>query len=54
LTKTVACPTGTYGFQNKSLSFTATSTYTKAIIKITYGKSSGTVNFDLLSLMKAP
>jgi hypothetical protein len=54
LTKTVACPTGTYGFQKKSLSFTATSTYTKAIIMITYAKASGTANFDALSLMKAP
>jgi hypothetical protein len=54
LTKTVTCPTGTYAFTKKSLSFTTTSVYTKAVIKITYAKASGTVNFDAMSLMKAP
>jgi len=54
LTKTVTCPTGTYAFTKKSLSFTSTSTYTKAVIKITYAKASGAILFDGLSLMKAP
>jgi len=54
LTKTIACPTGLYLFQKKSLSFTTTNVYTKAVIKITYAKSTGTVWFDALSLMKAP
>ena len=45
---------GPYAFLKKTLSFTTTSAYTKVIIKITYAKASGTVNFDAVSLMKAP
>lgn len=53
LTKTVNCSTGTYTpFQKKTLTFNATSAYTKAIIRFTYSKASGTVWFDLVSLVK--
>lgn len=53
LTKTIPCKIGTYSvFAKKTLSFTATSTYTKAIIKFTYRKASGAVWFDAVSLSK--
>jgi hypothetical protein len=53
LTKTVACKTGTYAtFQKKTLTFNATSAYTKAVIKFTYSKASGTIWFDWISLTK--
>jgi hypothetical protein len=53
LTKTVACKTGTYAtFQKKTLTFNATSAYTKVVIKFTYSKASGTVWFDAVSLLK--
>lgn len=53
LTKTVACKTGTYAaFQKKTLAFNATSAYTKVVIKFTYSKASGTIWFDLISLLK--
>jgi len=52
-TKTINCPTGTYSiFQKKSLSFSTTSAYTKAVIKLTYSKASGKVWFDAVSLLK--
>jgi len=54
LTKTVNCTNGTYGFAKKMLNFTATSAYTKVVIKLTYAKASGAIYFDGLSLMKAP
>lgn len=53
LTKTVNCKTGTYGaFQKKTLSFNATSKYTKVVIMFTYKKAGGTIWFDLVSLKK--
>jgi hypothetical protein len=53
LTKTVACKTGSYAtFQKKTLSFNATSNYTKVVIMFTYNKASGTIWFDLVSLVK--
>jgi hypothetical protein len=53
LTKTIPCKTGTYAtFQKKTLSFNATSAYTKVVIKFTYSKAGGTVWFDAVSLMK--
>jgi hypothetical protein len=53
LTKTVPCANGTYTtFQRKSVTFSTTSAYTKAVIVFTYGKASGTVWFDAVSLMK--
>jgi hypothetical protein len=53
-TKTVPCGTGTFGYKKLSLSFLAGGTYTQVIIKLTYAKSTGTVWFDGLSLLKAP
>jgi hypothetical protein len=53
LTKTINCRTGTYSaFQQKTLTFNATSAYTKVVIKFTYSKASGTVWFDLVSLLR--
>ena len=52
LTKTVNCTTGTYGFQKKSLSFSTVAAYTKIVVKFMYTKSSGTIWFDLVSLVK--
>jgi uncharacterized repeat protein (TIGR01451 family) len=54
MTRTVYCSTGTYGFTQKLLNFTATSAYTKVVIKLTYAKATGTIYFDGLSLMKTP
>ena len=52
-TQTIACKTGTYTtFQQKTLSFNATSSYTKVVIKFTYSKASGTVWFDLAGLLR--
>ncbi|MBI5934097.1 MAG: choice-of-anchor D domain-containing protein [Chloroflexi bacterium] len=53
LTKTINCRTGTYAaFEQKMLTFNATSAYTKVEIKFTYSKSSGSIWFDLVSLIK--
>lgn len=53
LTKTVNCRTGTYGtFQQKTLSFTATTAFTKVVIRFTYAKASGAVWFDAVSLIE--
>ncbi len=53
LTKTINCRTGTYNaFEKKTLTFNATSSYTKVVIKFTYSKASGTIWFDLVSLIK--
>lgn len=49
-TKTLNCSTGTYSFQNKKLAFNSNVTFSKAIIKFTYSKSSGSVWFDAASL----
>jgi CSLREA domain-containing protein len=51
-TKAVNCPTGTFAFAMKTLSVTAPATYTSVVVKFTYSKSSGTVWFDLASLMR--
>lgn len=52
-TQTVNCATGTYvAFQQKTVSFTTPSAYTKAVIKFTYAKASGTVWFDAVSLLR--
>ena len=50
-TQTVNCATGTYGFQLKSLNFTAPKAYNKVVIVFTYSKASGTVWFDTVSLL---
>jgi hypothetical protein len=52
-TKTLKCPTGTtYAWKQAKLSFTAPAAYTKVVIKFTFSKASGTVWFDLVSLMR--
>jgi uncharacterized repeat protein (TIGR01451 family) len=54
-TKTITLPTGTYNFTKKSLSFTGPSgTYTTVKIVLIYSKSTGSVWFDILSLLQAP
>lgn len=53
LSKAVNCKTGTYAsFQKKTISFNATTAYTKVVIKFTYSKARGTIWFDLISLIK--
>ena len=52
-TKTVNCSSGTYtAFKQGKITFSATSAYNKAVIKLTYAKASGTIWFDLVSLVK--
>jgi hypothetical protein len=51
---TANCPTGSYGFQQKMLDFSAPSPYTKLVITITYSKAGGAIYFDGVSLLKAP
>jgi hypothetical protein len=52
-TKTLKCPTGAkYNWKQVKMNFTAPSAYTKTIIKFTYSKASGTVWFDLASLLR--
>jgi CSLREA domain-containing protein len=51
-TQTVNCATGIYGFQLKTLNFTAPKTYNKVVVVFTYYKASGTIWFDAVSLMK--
>lgn len=51
-TKTINCLPGTYDFQNTTVNFFASSTFTRAVIKFTYSKSSGSVWFDAVSLIK--
>jgi hypothetical protein len=50
--RSVACPTGTFDWTQKTLSFTAPLDYTRAVVKITVLKASGYVWFDGLSLIK--
>jgi len=50
--KTVNCGNGTYGFKQKTLSFTAPGDYTKIVIRFTYSKASGRVWFDAVSLVR--
>jgi uncharacterized repeat protein (TIGR01451 family) len=52
-TKVLNCGlTGTFAYTQKTLSFTAPAAYSKVVIVFTYSKASGTVWFDLVSLMK--
>jgi hypothetical protein len=51
-TKTIPCPTGTFGFLQKSLTFTAPGNFTKIVATFTYSKISGTVWFDNAGLFK--
>jgi hypothetical protein len=53
--KVLKCPAGvtyTTWRQATTMSFTAPGAYTKAIVKFTYSKASGTIWFDLVSLTK--
>jgi hypothetical protein len=52
-TKTLACGSvGTFAYKQRKLIFTAPAAYTQVMIKFTYSKASGTVWFDLASLLK--
>ena len=51
---TLNLPNGTYAFVQKKLSFVAPAAYNKVVIQLSYGKSSGTVWFDGLSLLQSP
>ncbi|MBI5933362.1 MAG: choice-of-anchor D domain-containing protein [Chloroflexi bacterium] len=51
-TKTVNCGTVTSAFQQKTLTFNTTAAFTSVKIVFTYSKASGTVWFDLASLLK--
>jgi hypothetical protein len=51
-TKTIACPTGSFGFQKKTATFTASAAFNKVVIVFTYFKPGGTVWFDAASLLK--
>ena len=51
MTKTVNCPIGTYAFTKKTFNFTATSAYTRAVIRFTYAKAGGWAWFDGASLI---
>jgi hypothetical protein len=53
-TKTVNCAIGTYpAFRKTTVSFiNPTYPYTKVVIKLTYAKTSGTIWFDAISLMR--
>jgi hypothetical protein len=52
LKTTVPCPTGTFNFVKKTVTLNPHEVYNKAVIKFTYSKTTGSVWFDLVSLMK--
>jgi hypothetical protein len=55
LKKVVTLPcgkAGTFGYTFKTLTFTSTTIYTKAVIKFTYNKASSSIWFDGVSLKK--
>jgi hypothetical protein len=52
-TVTLACgKTGTFAYTLRTITFTTTAAYTKAVIKFTYGKANSAVWFDVASLKK--
>jgi uncharacterized repeat protein (TIGR01451 family) len=52
-TKTLACGlNGTFAYKQRKLTFTAPAAYTSVKIVFTYSKASGTVWFDLVSLLR--
>ena len=53
-TKTITFANGTYGFTQKSITFTAPGAYNKIVIKLIYSKGSGSIWFDGLSLLRSP
>lgn len=51
--QTIDCPIHTYAeFQKKSLAFTISGAYNKAVVRFTYSKPTGRVWFDTVSLVK--
>jgi hypothetical protein len=48
----IHCATGSYNFQKKSLVFNATGSYNKVVITFIYNETSGTIWFDLASLIE--
>ena len=50
--QTITCPTGTYNFQNKTISFVLSEYYNKILVKFTYSETAGSVWFDTVSLKK--
>jgi len=50
--KTIKCATGTYNWQQKTLSFNSPAAYTKVVVTFTFSKASGTVYFDGVSLLR--
>jgi uncharacterized repeat protein (TIGR02543 family) len=53
LTKTINCRSGTYNaFEKKTILISANAIFNKVVIKFTYAKASGTIWFDLVSLIK--
>jgi hypothetical protein len=51
-TQTVPCPTGTFAYMLKTVSFTVPAAYYKIVVQFTYSKTTGTVWFDNASLLK--
>jgi YVTN family beta-propeller protein len=52
-TQAVDCAIGTSAaFEKKAVTFSAPAAYTKIVIKFTYAKASGTVWFDMVSLLR--
>jgi surface protein len=51
-TQTLPCPTGTYAFTQKNLSFTAPAAFYKIVVKFSYSGATGTVWFDNAGLFK--
>jgi hypothetical protein len=50
-TNYISCPAGTYKFRKKTLTFSAPSAYTRAVVRISYRKEIGTVWLDGMSLI---
>lgn len=50
--RTINCPTGTFGYTQKKINFTAPAGFTNIIVKFTYAKPSGDLWLDLVSLFK--
>jgi surface protein len=51
-TQTVPCPTGTYAFMQKTLSFTAPAAFYKIVVRFSYSGNTGIVWFDNAGLFK--
>jgi len=51
-TKIINCKPNSYNYVKQQLNFYASSNFTKVVVKMTYSKASGTIWFDLMSLLK--